>query len=89
METMLTAFFYAKGIIHHEFVSEKQNVKGKFYKEVMKRLIARVHHARPQLQESESWYFLHDNAPAHSSGAVSRVFGETRDPRVIPSTLFP
>jgi transposase len=64
-------FFYAKGIIHHEFVSEKQTVNGKFYKEVIKRLIARVHCVRPEFQESWSWYLLHDNAPAHSSGVVS------------------
>jgi hypothetical protein len=30
----LTAIFDAKGIIHHEFVPEKQTVKDKFYKEV-------------------------------------------------------
>jgi hypothetical protein len=37
---MLTAFFNAKGIIHHEFVPEKQTVNSKFYEEVIKRLIA-------------------------------------------------
>jgi hypothetical protein len=31
VKTMLTAFFNAKTIIHHEFVSEKQTVNGKFY----------------------------------------------------------
>jgi uncharacterized membrane protein YqaE (UPF0057 family) len=30
----LTAIFYAKGIIHHKFVPEKQTVNDKFYKEV-------------------------------------------------------
>jgi hypothetical protein len=39
VKTILTAFFYAKGIIHHEFVPQKQIVNGKFYKEVIKRLI--------------------------------------------------
>jgi hypothetical protein len=34
------AFFDGKGIIHHEFVPEKQTVNGKFYKEAIKRLIA-------------------------------------------------
>jgi hypothetical protein len=37
VKTKLTAFFYAKGIISHKFVSEKQTVNGKFYKEVIKR----------------------------------------------------
>jgi hypothetical protein len=32
VETMLTAIFDAKGIIHHEFVPEKQTINGKFYK---------------------------------------------------------
>jgi hypothetical protein len=33
-KTMLAAFYDAKGVIHHEFVSEKQTVSGKFHKEV-------------------------------------------------------
>jgi hypothetical protein len=40
MKTMLTAFFYNKGIIHHEFVPEKQTVNGQFYKAEIKRFIA-------------------------------------------------
>jgi hypothetical protein len=35
VKTMLTAFFDAKGVIHGEFVPEKQTVNGKFYKEVI------------------------------------------------------
>jgi hypothetical protein len=33
VKKMLTEFFYVKGIIHHEFVPEKQTVNGKFHKE--------------------------------------------------------
>jgi hypothetical protein len=40
VRTMLTEFFDAKGIIHHEFVPKKQIVNGKFYKELIKRLSA-------------------------------------------------
>jgi hypothetical protein len=54
VKTTLTAFFYAKGIIHDEFGPEKQTVSGKFYKEVIKRLIARIHHVRPEFQNSGS-----------------------------------
>jgi hypothetical protein len=88
---MLTACFDAtsKGIIRHEFVPEKQTLNGKLHKEVIKRFIALVHRGRPELQESGSWYLLHDNAQAHSSRRFLRVLGETRDPRVIPSTLLP
>jgi hypothetical protein len=35
-----------------------------------------------------SLYILHDNAPVHSSGAVSHSFGEITDPSVIPSNLL-
>jgi hypothetical protein len=45
-------------------------VKGKFYKEITKRLIAGVHRLRPEFQESRSWYLLYDNVPAQSSGVV-------------------
>jgi hypothetical protein len=40
VKTILTAFFDGKSITHHKFVPEKQTVNGKFYKEVIKRLIA-------------------------------------------------
>jgi hypothetical protein len=54
MKTMLAAFFDAKGIIHHEFVPEKQTVNSKFYKDVTKRFIARVHRVRREFQENGS-----------------------------------
>jgi hypothetical protein len=55
VKTMLTAYYYAKGSSNHEFVSEKQTVNGKFYKQVIKRLIARVHRVSPEFQESGPW----------------------------------
>jgi hypothetical protein len=73
---MLAASFDAKGIIHHEFVLEKQTVNGKFYKEVMKRLIARVHCIRPEFQESGSWFLLHDNASVHFLSFVSKFLAK-------------
>jgi hypothetical protein len=48
VKTMLTAFVDAKGIIHHEFVPEKQTVNAKFHKELIKRLIVQVHCVRPE-----------------------------------------
>jgi hypothetical protein len=50
VKTMLTAFFYAKGIVHHEFVQEKQTANGKIYKEMFRRLIPRVHCVKPEFQ---------------------------------------
>jgi hypothetical protein len=47
-------FFYAKGIIHHEFVPKKETVKSKFYKVVIMILIAKDYLVRPEFQESGS-----------------------------------
>jgi hypothetical protein len=76
VKTVFTAFLYAKSIIHQEFVPEKQTANGKFHKEVIEGLIARVHRVRPEFQESGSWYLLHDDAPAHSSGVVSEFLAK-------------
>jgi hypothetical protein len=75
--------FYAQDIIHPEFVQEKPAVNRKFYKEVIKRLIARVDRVRPEFQESGSWYLLHYNEPAHSSGVVSELLAKRGIP-VLP-----
>jgi hypothetical protein len=53
-ENNVECIFYAKDIIHHKFVLEKRTVEGKFCKEVIKWLIARVHRIRPEFQESGS-----------------------------------
>jgi hypothetical protein len=64
---------------------KKQTVKGKFYKEVIKRLIARVHCVRHEFQESGSWYLLHNNALVHSTGVVSKFLAK----RGIPTLSHP
>jgi hypothetical protein len=82
VKTTLTAFFYAKGIIRHEFVPVKQTVNGKFHKEAIKRLIARDHRVRPEFQESGSWH-------RHILRALSPSSWRNEGSRVIPSTLLP
>lgn len=67
---MLTACFYATGIVHHEFVLERQTVNSKFCKEVTNRMITRIHFVRPEFQDSCSWDLLHDNALARTFGVV-------------------
>jgi hypothetical protein len=75
-ENSVDCIFNAKGIINHEFVPEEQAVNDKFCKEVIKRLIARVHHIRPEFQESGAWYLPHDTALVHSSGVVSEFLAQ-------------
>lgn len=64
METISAEFFYAECIIHQEFMPETQTVNSKIYREVHKRLIARVHCVTPEFQESRSWYLLYYIAQA-------------------------
>jgi hypothetical protein len=89
VKTILTAFFYAKGIIHHKFVTEKQTINGKFYKDLIKRLIAQAHRIRPEFQETVLWCLLHDNALVHFLGVVSKFLVKPGIPVITPSTLLP
>jgi hypothetical protein len=46
---ILTAFLLAKGIIYQELMTEN-STNSKFYKELIKRLIAQIHSVRPEFQ---------------------------------------
>jgi hypothetical protein len=70
-------------------VPEKQTVNSKFYEEVIKRLIAWVHHVRPEFQESVFWYLLHDNALAHSLGVVSEFLAKRGIPMISHPSYSP
>jgi hypothetical protein len=67
VKTMLTAFFLCWRHYSPWICVGKMTLNCKFYKEVIKRLFARIHRVRPEFQESGSRYLLHDNAPAYSS----------------------
>jgi hypothetical protein len=72
VKTLLTAYFDATAIIYHEFIPAKHILNGKCYKDLIKRLTARVLRVRSEFQENGSWYLLHDNAPAPSLDVVSK-----------------
>jgi hypothetical protein len=38
----------------------------------MERLLKRIYCVRPEFHNSEEWFLLHDNAPAHTAGVVVR-----------------
>jgi hypothetical protein len=88
-EKKVYCILYAKGIIYHELVLEKKSVNSKFYKEVIKKLMALIRRLRTVFQENGSWYLLHGNEPAHSSGVVSLFLAKRGIPRVIPFSFLP
>ncbi|VVC38983.1 Transposase, type 1 [Cinara cedri] len=75
---MLIAFFVSKGLIHCEFVSNGQTVNAKFYLEVMKRLMPRIHRIRPEYRLPGSWTLLQDNAPANTATLLTRFYAENK-----------
>lgn len=66
-KVMLITFFDSTGIIHKEFVPPGQTINKDYYKEVLQRLVKRIHRVRPQFHEKGSWFLLHDNARPHTA----------------------
>ena len=64
---LLTFFFYASGVVHHEYLPEGSTVNQTYYIKVLKRLRDAIRRKRPELWKSGDWFFHHDNAPAHSA----------------------
>lgn len=69
VKSMLIVFFYAKGIVHHEFVPPGQTVNAQFYKEVLQRLNHRIARVRKEIRAL--WKLHHDNAPAHTAFVIT------------------
>ena len=60
-------FFYASGVVHHEYLPESSTVNQTCHIEVLKRLRDAIRRKRPELWRSGDWFLNHDNAPAHSA----------------------
>jgi len=73
---MLIAFFDSDSIIHKEFVPVGQTVNSTFYKEVLKRLLRRIHRVWPELHRTGQWMLLHDNAPVHCAIRVHQLLAQ-------------
>jgi hypothetical protein len=70
VKTMFIIFFYVQGVIHREFSPEGQTVNGQFCLGVMEWLLKRIRRVRPEFHNSNEWFLLHDNVPAHTAGVV-------------------
>ena len=66
VETLLSAFFDNKGIIHKEFVPAGQTINAAFYQAVLNQLLQHIQWIWPELYRTGKWMLLHDRAPAHS-----------------------
>jgi hypothetical protein len=66
IKTTVTTFFNSKEIIHKEFMPEGRIVNSEFHSEVLKCLLMRTKHVRPNLEHS-TWQVLHDNMLSHTA----------------------
>jgi hypothetical protein len=62
---MLIVFFDIRGIVHHEFVPEGQNVNAEFYSNVLCRLRVDIPRKWPELWCPGNLLLHDDNAPSH------------------------
>jgi len=59
---MLTVFFDSRGVVHHKYAPQGQNINKEYYLEVLRRLRDAVQHKRPVLWAAGTWQLHHDNA---------------------------
>ena len=65
VKTMFITFFDSEVMIHKEFVPEGSVVNGRYYLDMMQRLLVRIRRVRLSYKAPDSWSLLHDDVPAH------------------------
>src|SRR5580692_1661011 len=72
METALLfpSHIALRGIVHMEFLPQRQTINQHVYKDILKRLLRAVREKRQGLWQNKSWLLHHDNAPAHNALSV-------------------
>ena len=87
-EVMLTIFFDANGVVHHEFLPQGETVNRFYYLEVLRRLRESIRRKRPGLWRTKSWFLHHDNAPAHSLLLIRDYCAKNGDNCASSASLF-
>jgi len=74
VKVLLTVFLDSRGVVHHKYAPQGQNVTKEYYEGVLCRLRNAVRCKRPDLWAAETWQLHRDNAPAHSSHLIQSFF---------------
>jgi hypothetical protein len=75
MKTMLISFFYVKGIVHFEFITQDQTIKQAYYVEILKQLCEATNREKPELRLTD-WILPCDNVPAHKALSVKQFLDQ-------------
>jgi hypothetical protein len=85
--TMMIAFFDAEGLVHHEFLPQRQTMNQTVYINVLQRLRDAVRRIRPHKWSSGTCLLRHDNAPCHVAVSAREFFAKHSIP-VVPHTPY-
>jgi len=86
---MLTVFFDSRGVVHHEYAPQGQNINKEYYLEVLRCLHDAVRLKRPNVWATETWQLHHDHAPAHSSQLIQTFLAKHNIPVVRQAPCSP
>ena len=89
VKVMLTVFFDCRGVVHHEYAPQGQNITKEYYQEVLRHLRDAVRRKRPDMWKTGNWQLHHDNAPAHSSHLIQTFLAKHNIPLVRQAPYSP
>ncbi|UYV73070.1 hypothetical protein LAZ67_10001736 [Cordylochernes scorpioides] len=75
IKTMIIVFFDIRGIVHCEFVPQRQTVNSAFYLEVLKRLKRRIARVRTDIKDTVKLH--HDNATSHTAFIITNFLARS------------
>jgi histone-lysine N-methyltransferase SETMAR len=68
--------FDCQVIVHCEFIPEGQSVNKGMYSDILRRLRDAVRRKRPEKWRANSWFLLHNNAPAHRPVSIKEFIAK-------------
>ncbi|XP_064469819.1 protein GVQW3-like [Ornithodoros turicata] len=82
VKVMLTVFFDAKGIVHHEYLPQGSTVNQTYYIEILKRRRDAIRRKRPEMWRSGDWFFYQRSSPfsPQNSGVLGQTFDHCSSP---------
>jgi hypothetical protein len=86
VKTILIAFFDAEGLVHHEFLLQRQTMNQTALITVLQRLRDAVSRKWPHKWSSGTWLLHHDNAPCLAALSVREFLAKHSIP-VVPHPL--
>jgi len=89
VKVMLTVFFDSRGVVHHKYTPQGQNMNKEYYLEVQCRLRDAVRCKRLDLWAAGKWQQHHDNTPAHSSQLIQTFVAKHNIPMVRQAPYSP